>query len=311
VNVVLFEIFAFRGMESQKITFCNEISLMMFGFGDSHKPNPETVRLVESIVLKQLRTIVQEALKYSDGKNLKGKELVFLMRHNKHKMRRFVQYLKNKQMKAALQSMNSTVIEIDKDPKPKGELMKFIEYIDETGEFTDFSEIDEVKQARVLRADRISQVLDEKRYLEFCKARAASFCSKDITTRNSEKLRQWVDPRKEINFHSNAMIVLSYLAYQTVAEITDYALLVRMEGKCGPDPLSHLYGSYYTSTMFNGDYRIGASGTTNLDYSRVYSGQPPISVSEIKEVMRRVHCPQAGKLTFGGKLPETHYLFAL
>ncbi|EFA00044.2 transcription initiation protein SPT3 homolog [Tribolium castaneum] len=297
-------------MDSQKTTFCNEISLMMFGFGDSHKPNPETVRLVESIVLKQLRMIVQEALKYSDGKNLKGKELVFLMRHNKHKMRRFFQYLKNKQLKQQLQSLNSGVIEIDRDPIPKNELMKFIEYIDETGEFTDLSEVDEVKQSRMLRADRISQALDEKRYLEFCKARATSFCSRDITARNSEKLRQWIDPKKEINFSTNAMVVLSYLGYQTVAEITDYALLVRMEGKCGSDPLNHLYGNYYTSTMFNGDYRIGASGN-NPDYSRVYSGQPPISVNEIKEVMRRIHCPQAGKLNFGGKLPDTHYLFAL
>lgn len=299
-------------MESQKVTFCNEISLMMFGFGDSHKPNPETVRLVESIVLKQLRTIVQEALKYSDGKNLLGKELVFLMRHDKHKMRRFVQYLKNRELKQQLQSVNSRVIEIDPDPKPKNELMKFIESIDETGEFTDLSEVDEVKQARMLRADRISQVLDEQKYLEFCKARSASFCSRDITARNSEKLRLWIDPKKEINFHSNAMVVLAYMAYQTVADITDYAILVRMEGKSGSDPLTHLYGHYYTSTMFNGDYRMGVSSTNpNPDHSRVYSGQPPISVSEIKEVMRRIHCPQGGKLNFGGKFPETHFLFAL
>lgn len=298
-------------MEPQKVTFYNEISLMMFGFGDSHKPNPDTVRLIESIVLKQLRIIVQEALKYSDGKNLKGKELVFLMRRDKKKMRRFVQYLKNKQLKSMFSSMHSNVIDIDKEPKPKGELMKFIEYIDETGEFTEGGEEDEVREARRLRADRISQALDEKQYLEFCKARSASFCSRDITTRNTDKLRLWVDPKKEINFQPNALTVLAYMAYQTVAEITDYALLVRMDGKTGTDPLHHLYGSYYNASMFNGEYRIGASGTTNLDYSRIYSGQPPISVNEIKEVMRRVHCPQAGKLTFGGKLPETAYTFAL
>lgn len=295
-------------MECEKITFFQEISLMMFGFGDSHVPNPETVRLVEGIVLKQLRTIVQEALKYSDGKTLKGKELVFLLRHDKHKMRRFVQYLRNKEIQSAVQSMKSEIIEIDQDVKPKGELMEFIEYIDETGEFTDLSEVDEVKQNRLLRADRISQALDEKKYLEFCKARTASFASRDITFRKSEKLRLWIDPKKEINFQTNAMLVLAYFAYQTVAEITDYALLVRMDSKSGLDPLSHLHGSYYTSTMFNGEHSLG---TTNLDYSRVYSGQPPISVNEIKEVMRRVHSCHSGKINFGGKLPETHYLFAL
>ncbi|XP_019875835.2 transcription initiation protein SPT3 homolog [Aethina tumida] len=294
----------------QKISYTNEISLMMFSFGDSHKPNPETVALVESIVLSQLRTIIQEALKYADDSNIRGEHLVFLMRHNKHKMRRFVQYLYNKQTKKLIQNMQSKIIDLDECDKPKGELMKFIEMIDETGEFTDLTEIDEVKYQRQLRADRISQALDEKKYLEFCKARSVSFNSKN-TCRSLEKLRMWIYPKTDISFNQDALDVLSYFAYQTVAEITDYALLVRMDGKYNPDPMKPLCGSYYTSTMFNGEFRFARATTSNPDYSRVYSGQPPISVNEIKEVMRRVHMPQAGRLNFGGKVPETHYLFAL
>ncbi|KAG5897414.1 hypothetical protein JTB14_032106 [Gonioctena quinquepunctata] len=295
-------------MEPPKITFYTEISLMMFGFGDSHTPNQETVFLVESIVLNQLRTIVQEALKYSDGKNLKGEELIFLMRHNKHKMRSFVRYLINKQTKSKIQQMQMNVVEIDSVRKPKGDLMDFIERIDETGEFTDLSEIDEIKQQRQLRADRISIALDEKKYMEFCKARCASFYSRDTMHRSLDKLRLWVDPKKKINFKVEALDVLAYYAYQTVAEIIDYALLVRMDSKCGTDPLKHLSGSYYTATMFNGKHRFE---DPNLDYSKVHSSQPAISVSEIREVMRRVTTPQAGRLNFGGKLPETHYLFAI
>ncbi|CAH1099016.1 unnamed protein product [Psylliodes chrysocephalus] len=287
------------------ITYYNEISLMMFGFGDSHKPNPETVRLVESIVLKQLRTIVQEALKYSDGKNLKGEELIFLMRHNKQKMRRFVKYLINKHNKLKIQV---DFTEINLDVKPKSDLLEFIERIDETEEFTDLTEFDEVKYERQLRADRISQALDEKKYLDFCKARCASFLSKDTTYRSLVKLRLWIDPKKEINFKDDALDVIAYYAYETVAEITDYALLVRMDSKSGTDPLKHLTGSYYTSTMFNGRHKFEEP---NPDYSKVYMSQPPISVNEIKEVMRRVCTPQAGRIHFGGKLPETQYLFAL
>ncbi|KAJ8931718.1 hypothetical protein NQ314_015336 [Rhamnusium bicolor] len=279
----------------------------MFGFGDSHKPNPDTVRLVESIVLKQLRIIVQEASKYSDGKNLRGKDLVFLMRHNKQKMQRFVKYLLNKRNSALLQQLQKNIVEIDCEPKePKGELIEFIKSIDETGEFTDLSGFDEIKHDRQLRADRISQALDEQKYLEFCKARCASFNSRDTTQRSLNKLWLWIDPKKEIDFKPDALDVLGYYAYQTVAEITDYALLVRMDGKCGTDPLKHLPGSYYTATMFNGEHRFEG---TNPDYSKVHSSQPPISVNEIKEVMRRVHSPQAGLQNFGGKLPETHYLF--
>ncbi|KAJ8982490.1 hypothetical protein NQ317_019274 [Molorchus minor] len=298
-------------MDLPKISYYNEISLMMFGFGDSHTPNPDTVRLVESIVLKQLRIIIHEASKYSDGKKLKGEELVFLLRHNKHKMRRFVRYLMNKQSKYIFQKINLYPADLNTKPLPKSDLMEFIEKIDETGEFTDLSEIDEVKHERQLRADRISQALNEKKYLEFCKARCASFNSRDTTHRSSEKLRLWIDPKGEIikEYKQDALDILAYFAYQTVADITDYALLVRMDRKsCTSDPLKHLPGSYYTATMFNGEHQFTGS---NPDYSKVHSSQPPISVSEIKEVMRRVHSPQAGLLNFGGKVPETHYLFAL
>nr|CAH7718011.1 unnamed protein product [Callosobruchus chinensis] len=294
-------------MESGKITYYSEISQMMFGFGDSHSPNPDTVRLVESILLQQLRTLVQEALKYSDGEHLGGEELVFLMRHSKQKMRRFVTYLRNKQNKAILQQ---PVGAADKQlvDKPEGQLMEFIEHIDETGEFTDLTEIDEVKLERQLRADRISLALDEKRYLEFCKARCRSFTSNYTVQRSLKNLRIWVDPKEEINFTNEALDVLAYYAYQTVAEIVDYALLVRMDTKTGSNPFDHLPGSYYTATMFNGKHQFQED---NPDYSKVHSSQPQITVNEVKEVMRRVHTPQAGKLNFGGPLPETHYLFAL
>ncbi|KAJ8919746.1 hypothetical protein NQ315_006275 [Exocentrus adspersus] len=288
-----------------KVSFYNEICLMMFGFGDSHTPNPDTVRLVENIVLKQLRSIVHEASKYSSGDVLKGEELVFLMRHNKHKMQRFVKYLHNKKNKHLLLNINTVKANVS---QIKSNLLEFIERIDETGEFTDLSEFDEVKYERQLRADRISQALDEKKYLEFCKARCASFNSKDTTQRSLEKLKLWIDPSVQMKFNDEALDVLAYYAYQTVAEIIDYALLVRMDSKSSTDPLKHLPGSYYTATMFNGEHRFGGS---NPDYTKVHSSQPPISLNEIKEVMRRVYSPQAGKLNFGGKLPETQYLFAL
>lgn len=283
-------------------SYYNEISLMMYGFGDSHKPNPETVRLVESIVLKQLRAIVNEALKYWDGKALKGEDLVFLLRHNKVKMQRFVRFLQNKAVKNKLKRLTT---EVEIDEKPKHKLIDFIEKIDETGEFTDLSEVDEIKVERQIRADRISQALDEKKYMDFHKARCASF---KVVGQGMEHLRLWIDPKRDINFKPEALDVLSYFAYQTVAELTDYALLVREDMRSGTDPLKHLPGSYYTSAMFNGQHRFEGN---NPDYSRVYSSQPPISLNEVKEVMRRVYSPQAGKLNFGGKVPETHYLFAL
>lgn len=294
-------------MEPQKISYYNEISLMMFGFGDSHKPNPDTVRLVESIVLNQLRMIVQEAMKHIIGRNLKGEELVFLMRKNKFKMRRFIKYIQMKELKKHTESVNFT---IDLTNPPKNELLEFIERIDETGELSDLTEFDETKHDRQVRADRMSVALDEEKYMKFFKARCTSFNSKQMSQlRNFEKLKMWVDPKKDINFSNSALDVLSYYAYETVAQLVDYALLVRMDMKSTSDPLSNIASSTYNAAMFNGEHRFTG---TNPDYSKVYSGQPAISATEIKEVMRRLYMPQAGKLMLGRQsLPDTHYILAL
>lgn len=299
-------------MEQSEVSFYNEISLMMFGFGDSHKPNPETVRFVENIVITQMRLLIREALKYSNESSfLKGEELVFLLRHNKYKMRRLVRYFKNKHFKNKVISNNFDGLESTEIKQHKNDpILEFIEKIDETGEFMDLSAFDEVKYERQLRADRIAQALDQKKYFDFCKARCASFSNKDTIYKNMDKIKIWLYPKSkdEIKFSDTALEMICYYAYQTVAELIDYALLVRMDAKCGTDPLKHLHGSYYTATMFTGKHRFEEP---NPDYSKVLINQPPLTVSEIKEVMRRVHTPQAGKLNFGGKLPDTHFLFAL
>ncbi|CAH1125135.1 unnamed protein product [Ceutorhynchus assimilis] len=289
---------------TMKTSYYHEISSMMYGYGDSHEPNPDTVRLVENIVSKQLRMIINEALKYWDNETLKGQDLVFLLRHNKYKMQRFIRYIEKKEAtKKSVAQSNSEIPIVEVEPeKSKNNLIQFIEKIDETGEFMDLSEVDEVKLERQIRADRTSQDIDEKKYLEFQKARCASF--KSI----SQGIKQWIDPQDQLTFEPDALEVLAYFANQTVAEIVDLALLVKEDAKSGTDPLAHLPGSYYTATMFNGAYRFDSG---KPDYTRVRSGQPPISVNEIKEVMRRIYSPQAGKLNFGGKVPDTHYILAL
>lgn len=266
----------------EAINYRDEITNMLFGFGDAPVPNKDTVSLVENIVLQQLHTIIQEALKLtSDGKNLKGEELVFLMRHNKHKMRRFVKHLANKELKKEVEKESVQINEIDIIiSKPKHPLIAFIESIDETGEFTDLSEFDEVKYNRQVRASYISESLDEEKYLKYQKARCVSF----VPGKSFEKFKVWLNPKKEVNFSTTALEVLSYYAFETVAQLVDLAFLVRVDNKRGPDPLNNM---------------------------KAYCVQQPITVSELKEAMRRVTSPQAGTLNFGGKLPETHYLLAL
>ncbi|KAM7173725.1 transcription initiation protein SPT3 homolog isoform 4-T11 [Macrochelys suwanniensis] len=96
-------------------------------------------------------------------------------------------------------------------------------------------EIDDVKQERMERAERQTRMMDSAQYAEFCESRQLSFSKK------ASKFRDWLDcSSMEIKPNAVAMEILAYLAYETVAQLVDLALLVKqdMAPKAG-DPFSH------------------------------------------------------------------------
>lgn len=73
---------------------------------------------------------------------------------------------------------------------------KFVYMIDNTGSLLQ-EKVDLAKQRRNLRAEMISRKLDEARYLEYSKARCASFANK-----NKHKFSDWIGSSgKSINKH--------------------------------------------------------------------------------------------------------------
>ncbi|KAM7173720.1 transcription initiation protein SPT3 homolog isoform 2-T6 [Macrochelys suwanniensis] len=85
------------------------------------------------------------------------------------------------------------------------------------------------------RAERQTRMMDSAQYAEFCESRQLSFSKK------ASKFRDWLDcSSMEIKPNAVAMEILAYLAYETVAQLVDLALLVKqdMAPKAG-DPFSH------------------------------------------------------------------------
>ncbi|KAK7815562.1 hypothetical protein U0070_005674, partial [Myodes glareolus] len=83
------------------------------------------------------------------------------------------------------------------------------------------------------RAERQTRTMDSAQYAEFCESRQL--------TKKASKFRDWLDcGSMEIKPNVIAMEILAYLAYETVAQVVDLALLVRqdMVSKAG-DPFSH------------------------------------------------------------------------
>uniref|UniRef100_F6Y9Y5 SPT3 homolog, SAGA and STAGA complex component n=1 Tax=Callithrix jacchus TaxID=9483 RepID=F6Y9Y5_CALJA len=219
-----------------------------YSLGDARRPLHETAVLVEDVVHTQLINLLQQAAEVSQlrgARVITPEDLLFLMRKDKKKLRRLLKYMFIRDYKSKI------VKGIDEDDLLEDKLsgsnnankrqkiaQDFLNSIDQTGEllamFED-DEIDEVKQERMERAERQTRIMDSAQYAEFCESRQLSFSKK------ASKFRDWLDcSSMEIKPNVVAMEILAYLAYETVAQLVDLALLVRqdMVTKAG-DPFSH------------------------------------------------------------------------
>lgn len=73
---------------------------MMHGFGDSSEPLIESAKIIEEVVLQQMRAIIKNACEVSDrrgngkkGVSVSAEDLVFLLRKDKVKLQRLLKYL--------------------------------------------------------------------------------------------------------------------------------------------------------------------------------------------------------------------------
>ncbi|KAI2654090.1 hypothetical protein H4Q32_010714 [Labeo rohita] len=148
-------------------------------------------------------------------------DIIFLMRKDKKKLRRLIRYMQFRDYKSKVLKTIEDEDLLDSDKysssssssssssvnKRQRLLQDFMSSIDQTGEFltlVEEEEVDEVKQER----------------LEF---------------------REWLDCSSlDVKPNAMSMEILSYLAYETVAQVVDLALLVKqdMTPKTG-DPFQH------------------------------------------------------------------------
>ncbi|XP_015201391.1 transcription initiation protein SPT3 homolog isoform X3 [Lepisosteus oculatus] len=250
------------GRGSGKSTsFVPELQSMMFALGDARRPLHETAALVEDIVHTQLINLLQQAAEVSflrGARVISAEDILFLMRKDKKKIRRLLKYMIFRDYKSKIVKSvdDEDLLEADKFSsssvnKRQKLAHDFLSSIDQTGDFLALLEdddVDEVKQERLERADKQTRMMDPAQYSEFCESRQLSFSKK------ASKFREWLDcSSMEVKPNAVAMEILSYLAYETVAQLVDLALLVKqdMTPKAG-DPFSHAISAtfiqYHSST---------------------------------------------------------------
>lgn len=270
--------------------FVAEIQSMMHGFGDARAPLLESACLIESVVQQQQRTLINQAADVAAmrcAKCVGPEDILFLLRKDQVKAQRLLKYLAVRDLKNNINSFlgDSSVEEdlllgpsIGSGKKRSRWCIEFLQSIDQTGELTDMSAypIDIVKYERNVRAERSSREMDHVSYMEFVNARRSSFVSK----KSGPKFREWLRSKSDVNsevpkISDAAYDLLSYMAYETVAQIVDLSLLVRQDSMARP-------GVAFSRYMPSAGYSTHQS----LD-SREIESAPPLTPTEIREALRR------------------------
>ncbi|XP_026211454.1 transcription initiation protein SPT3 homolog [Anabas testudineus] len=240
---------------ASRTSFIPELQSMMFALGDARRPLHETAALVEDIVHTQLITMLHQAC---EGAALRGsrvisaEDILFLMRRDKMKVLRLLKYLQFRDYKSKLLKTledEDTQQETDRWAGTGGNQRRqrlaqdYLVWMDQTGELLSLAErqeVDPVKQERMERLERQTRTMDPAQYSEFCESRQLSFAKK------GSKFRDWLDCSSlELKPNSIAMEILSYLAYETVAQIVDLSLLVKQEMTAKSNPISHVISASY------------------------------------------------------------------
>ncbi|XP_069831978.1 transcription initiation protein SPT3 homolog isoform X3 [Dendropsophus ebraccatus] len=312
------------GKGAGKLTsFVPELQSMMFSLGDARRPLQETAALVEDIVHTQLINLLQQAAEVSQMRGarvISSEDILFLMRRDKKKLKRLLKYMVFRDYKSkVLKGIEEDDLEVteycrsqrDRNEKlaPNNTVNKrqklaqdFLNSIDQTGELLalmEDDEIDEVKQERMERAEKQTRNMDSAQYAEFCESRQLSFSKK------ASKFRDWLDcSSMEIKPNAVAMEILAYLAYETVAQLVDLALLVKQDmSPKTSDPFSHAMSAAYIQSHNPSEVLFqNQPGKSNPDTPE---NTPPATPNPPSTGAQHMGKNQPGSLGNGSQTPDS------
>ncbi|CAL4125292.1 unnamed protein product, partial [Meganyctiphanes norvegica] len=280
----------------------SDIQLMMHGFGDCRKPLPETAKVIESIVHQQMTLFLHQANDIAEqrgARNIGPEDILFIMRKHPLKLQRLVQYMgvrdQYQRLRNAASSSSSDLSETGSDIVGSTEVsrkkvcVEFLKSIDQCGQYEGIYNVslyDQVVAERRHRANAMTQGMSTQRYLEYCEARRASFYPR----LKVNKFREWLlnDDTLDIKLSQHVLEMLNFLAYETVAQVVDLALLVKRDARVNNNDMSR----YRAPTSMNPDYpcvfihqsgvlqEMGSGGDHSV-------GMDPITPAQVREAVRR------------------------
>lgn len=256
-----------------KPRLCEEVAILMRASGDCQSSqSKESINLVEKIVIQQLQGIINEvvtvAFKRTGCPTPSQCDFEYLMRKSPAKLQRFRRYMKNVSKLKSVEAKQGC-----------GNINFLYRLADDIASDEEEEAYDPEKMRRLLRADRISQVLNPQKYDDFQRARS---WSSNIRNK-AEMLRKLVEILqipKDVQDNSNCLEIVLFLTIETVNTIVDYSILTRLNSNNHITIEPFLVSSSITSNMLH--------LCPEVTQGRGLDGIKPITVQEINEALRRV-----------------------
>jgi len=303
---------------SQNNWIARVLSRMILGLGIDTCPSIETMKFLEQILHREIRHALIQADQLATARGsqiIRGEEILFLLRKNKIKTQRLVKYLSMKDMIGACNANDQppsgsaanqdeptpleTDIDVGQNSGKRSKMCRdFFSSLDQTGELcavvnTEASDPD--REERWKRLDQIASNLDSERYVEWSAARRASF-GRVLTPKFTEWMTK--DLGIECKPNNTAVEMLTFLAYEAIAELVDMILLVRRDKRSDArDPFTKIklpvraFSSQRMNELSEMQSEIGSSESSSRSESFPFA--EPITEDELREVMRRYYTPRS------------------
>ncbi|KAJ8456507.1 hypothetical protein ONZ45_g11863 [Pleurotus djamor] len=236
---------------AREYKYTQEISQMMFVFGEVQDPVPETVNLVEDIVRSQLIELIVQARSLAlrrGARWLTAEDLIFLIRHDRGKVNRLRTYLSWKDVRKHAKDSGGDggAVEVETleegDDKLAAKAQKitiklswevttiYSEVLRQSGHQSDDEEDEDDIEAheasiqRLKEADDATRQMTREEYQHYSDCRQASF-----TYRKAKRFREFLNlpPHLDLKANDDTIDIVGFLAFEMVRSLTLAGLAVK------------------------------------------------------------------------------------
>lgn len=233
---------------TREYKYTQEISQMMFVFGEVQDPNNETVNLVEDIVRSQLIELIVQARALANRRGARyvsAEDLIFLIRHDRGKVNRLRTYLSWKDVRKHAKDSGGDggggveVEALEDGPDDKlaskaqkitvklpWEIMTIYSEVLPSDDEEDEEDIEahEASIQRLKEADDATKEMTREEYQHYSDCRQASF-----TYRKAKRFREFLNLPTHLDLKANddTVDIVGFLAFEMVRALTIGGLEVK------------------------------------------------------------------------------------